>query len=71
MRSILFRRFRSEKDYSNDGGGEMIGGILKVCEVRGKTAESLTSAWRRVEGQMMTIPAALCRLVENLHGDMS
>ena len=48
MRPILFRQSRSEKDYSDDGGGKMIGGILKVREVLGKTTESLTSAWRCV-----------------------
>ena len=37
----------------------------------GKAAESLTGAWWRVEGQMMMIPAALSRSVENLHVDIS
>ena len=40
-------------------------------EARGKAVESLTSIWQRVDGQMMMIPTALCRSVENLHGDMS
>ena len=40
-------------------------------EARGIAAESLTGAWRRVDGQMMMIPAALCRSVERLPGDMS
>ena len=40
-------------------------------EARGKAAESLTGAWQRVDGQMMMILVALCRSVENLHGDMS
>ena len=40
-------------------------------EARGKAAESLTGAWRRVDGQMMLIPAALCKSVEDLPGDMS
>ena len=71
MRRILFRRYRSEKEYSDDGGSEMIGAILKAREACGKTAKSLNGTWRCVEGQMMMIPAALCRLVENLHGDMS
>ena len=39
--------------------------------VRGKAAESLTGMWRRVRGQMMMIPAAICRSVENLHVDIS
>ena len=38
---------------------------------RGKGAESLISKWQRVDGQVMMIWAALCRLVENLPGDMS
>ena len=71
MRQILFRRCRSEKEYSDDGSGEMIGAILKAREACGKTAKSLTGTWRCVEGQMMMIPAALCRSVENLHSDMS
>ena len=37
----------------------------------GKAAESLTGTWQRVDGQVMMIWAALCRLVENLPGDMS
>ena len=40
-------------------------------EARGTAAESLTGAWRCVDGQMMMIPAALCRSVEKLLGDMS
>ena len=40
-------------------------------EVRGKAAEYLTGVWRRVNGQMMMIPATLCRSVEKLPGDMS
>ena len=43
MRPILFRRCRSEKDYFDDDGSEMIGAILKAC---GKTAKSLTGAWK-------------------------
>ena len=42
-----------------------------ACEAHGKAAESLTGAWQRVGGQMMMIPAALCRSVENLPSDMS
>ena len=49
----------------------MIGAILKAREARGKAANSLTGVWRCMDGQMMMIPAALCRSVENLHGDMS
>ena len=56
---------------SDDGDGELIGAVLKAREARGNSAESLTGAWQRVEGQMNWIPAALCRSLENLHGDMS
>ena len=34
-------------------------------------AETLTSAWRRVDGQMWMFLAAMCRASENLPGDMS
>ena len=40
-------------------------------EARGKAAKSLTGAWQRVDDQMMKISKALCRSLENLHGDMS
>ena len=70
MRRILFQRCRSEKEYSDDGGGEMIGAILKAREACGKTAKSLTDAWLHVDGQMMMIPAALCRSIEDLLGDV-
>ena len=46
----------------------VIGATLKA---RGKATESLTDVWRHVEGQMMMIPTVLCRLVKNLHGDIS
>ena len=71
MRPILLRWCRSEKDDSDDGGGELIGAILMACEMREKAAESLTGMWWRVDGQMMMIPAALCRSVEKLPDDMS
>ena len=45
MRPILFWGHRSEQDNSDDGGGEVIGAVLKAREVRGKAAESLTGAW--------------------------
>ena len=67
MRPILFRPCRSEQDDSDDGGGEVIGAIMKA---HGKAAKSLIGTWWRVEGQMMMIPAALCRSVENLHSDI-
>ena len=38
---------------------------------RGKAAKSLTDAWQHVRGQMMMIPTAICRSVENLHVDIS
>ena len=56
---------------SNDGGGELIGAVLKAREAGGNSAESLTGAWQRVDGQMNWISADLCRSFENLHGDMS
>ena len=34
MRSIFLRLCRSEKDDSDDGGGELIGAILMACEGR-------------------------------------
>ena len=37
----------------------------------GKAVVSLTGAWKRVNGQLMMILAALCRLVEDLPGDRS
>ena len=40
-------------------------------EAHGKAAKYLTGAWWRVDGQMMMIPAALCRSVEKLPSDMS
>ena len=49
----------------------MIGAVLKAREARGKAAESLTGAWQRVDDQTRMILAALCRSLENLHGDMS
>ena len=48
MRPILFRQCRSKKEYSDDGGSEMIGVILKAREAREKIAESLTNTWQRV-----------------------
>ena len=71
IRPILFWRRRSEQVDSDDDGGEVIGAALKAGEARGKAAESLTGAWWRVDGQMMMIPAALCRSVEKLPSDMS
>ena len=71
MRPIFRQLCRSEKDDSDDGSGELIGAILMAREARGQAAESLTGAWKRVNGQMMMIPAALCRSVEDLPGDRS
>ena len=66
MRLIFLRLCRSEKDDSNDGDGELIGAILMAREARGQDAESLIGAWKCVNGQLMMIPAALCRSVEDL-----
>ena len=41
-----------------------------VREARGKATKSLIGTWQHVDGQMRMIPAALCRSLENLHGDM-
>ena len=71
IRPILFRRRRSEQVDSDDGGGELIVVVLKAREARGNSAESLTGAWQRVDCQMNWTSAALCRSLENLHGDMS
>ena len=71
MRPIFLRLCRSEKDDSDDGGGELIGAILMVREARGQATESLTGVWKCVNGQMIMIPAALCRSVEDLPGDRS
>ena len=71
IRPILFRQCRSEQVDSDDGGGEVIGAVLKASEARGNSAESLTGARQHVDDQMSLIPAALCRSLENLHGDVS
>ena len=71
MRPISLRFCRSEKDDSDDGRGELIGAILKAREARGQAAESLTSAWKRVNGQLVMIPADLCRSVYPVIGLMS
>ena len=34
-------------------------------------AETLTDAWRRVDSKMSMFLAAVCRAIENLHGDIS
>ena len=34
-------------------------------------AETLTNAWRQMDGQMKKFPAALCREIEKLHSAMS
>ena len=34
-------------------------------------AETLTGMWRHVDGQMSMFLAAMCRAIENLHGDIS
>ena len=59
IRPILFRRRRSEKVDFDDGGGEVIGAVLKAREVRGNSTESLTGAGQHVDDQMSLIPV-LC-----------
>ena len=34
-------------------------------------AETLTGTWRRMDGQMSMFLVAMCRAMENLHGDIS
>ena len=34
-------------------------------------AKTLTDTWRRVDSQMSMFLAAVCRAIENLHGDIS
>ena len=68
IRPIFLRLCRLEKDDSDEGGGELIGATLVA---RGQAAESLTGAWKRVNGQLVVIPAALCRSVEDLPNDRS
>ena len=59
IRSIFLRLCRSEKDDSDEGGGELIGATLVAREARGQAAEYLTGAWKRVNVQLVVIPAAL------------
>ena len=55
-------------DVDQRSSDELIRAILMAC---GKATKSLTGAWPHVDGQMIMILAALCRLVEKLLGDMS
>ena len=71
MKPILFQICRSEKDNSDEGGDELIGATLVAREARGQAAESLTGAWKCMNGQLMMIPVALCRSVEDLLVDRS
>ena len=71
IRPIFLRLCRSEKDDSDEGGGELIGATLVAREARGQAAESLTGAWKHVNGQLVVIPAVLCRSVEDLPDDRS
>ena len=71
IRSIFLRLCRSKKEDSDDDGGELIEAILMAREAHGQATESLTCAWKRVNGQLMMISAALCRSVEDLPGDRS
>ena len=71
IRPFFLQLCRAEKDDSDEGGGELIGATLVAREARGHAAESLTSAWKRVKGQLVVIPTALCRSVEDLPDDRS
>ena len=68
MKPILSRKFRSEKDDSDDVSGNKIGATLVACEARGIICQNFD---RRVDGQRWIFPAAMCRAMENLHSDMS
>ena len=71
IRPIFLRLCRSEKDDSDEVGGELIGATVVAREARGQAAESLTGTWKRVNGQLMMIPTDLCRSVEDLPSDRS
>ena len=71
MTPILFRRCRLEKDDSDGVVAtrlELPWWCVKCVEL---FAETLTCAWRRVDGQMSMFLATMCRAIENLHGDIS
>ena len=71
IKPIFLQLCRSEKDDSDEGSSELIGATLVAREAHGQVAEFLTGAWERVNGQMVVIPAALCRSVEDLSDDRS
>ena len=49
----------------------MIRATLVAREAHGQAAESLTGAWKHVNDELVVIPAALCRSVEDLPDDRS
>ena len=51
-------------------GGDRIEAILMAHEVRGRFCQTLTGAWRHMDGQMRKFSAELCSEIEKLHGDM-
>ena len=57
-----FQQWRQQLDWSNLYG---TWGAWK------NLAETLTGAWWRVDGQMVMIPVALCRAVEDIHDNIS
>ena len=71
MTPILFRRCRLEKDDSDGVAAtrsELPWWRVKCVEL---FAETLTSVWRRVDGQKWMFLAAMCKAIENLHSDVS
>ena len=68
MKSILFRRCRSEKDDSNGISGNKIGATLVAREAHGIICRNFD---RGVDGQMRMFLATMCRAIENLHNDIS
>ena len=68
MKPILFRRCKLKKDDSYGVGGNKIGATLVAHETHGIICWNFD---RRVDGQMSMFLAAMCKAIENLHGDIS
>ena len=68
MKLILSRKCRSEKDDSDGVNGNKIGATLVAHEARGIIGRNFD---RCVDGQTWIFLVAMCRSMENLHGDIS
>ena len=68
MKPILSRKCRSEKDDSNGVSGNKIRATLVAHEVRGIICQNFD---RCINGQRWIFPTAICRAIENVHGDIS